>query len=188
MGFDPVSLAVIGLAGAATSAAGTLATGSATAAADAYQAQVAANNAKLAQQQSKLDIQSGEISAVNQGLKTKATVGSEKAQQGASGIDPNTGSAVAVRSGTSEMGMIDALTIRSDAAKKAYADEVTAQSDTEQGVLDTYAGQSAETGSEIGAAGSLLSGAATVGNNYIKLQNATTASPTMGLAGIGAIS
>jgi hypothetical protein len=173
MGIDPVSLAIIGGIGAATSAAGTLATGSATSAADSYQAQVAANNAKLATQQSKLDIQSGEIAAVNQGLKTKATVGSEKAQQGASGIDTDTGSAVAVRAGTSEMGMLDALTIRSNATKKAYADEVTAQSDTEQGVLDTYAGESAMTGAEIGATGSLLSGASTVGGNYLKLQQST---------------
>ena len=82
MGIDPVSLAVIGLAGAATSAAGTYATGQATAEADSYQAAVAANNAKLAQQQGKLDIQSGEIQAVDSGLKTKAAVGTEKAQQG----------------------------------------------------------------------------------------------------------
>ena len=172
MGIDPVSLAVIGAVGAATTAAGTLATGQSTAAADAYQAQVAANNAKLAQQQGKLDIQSGEIAAVDQGLKTKAAVGTEKAQQGASGIDVNTGSAPAVRAGTAETGMLDALTIRSNAAKKAYADEVTAQSDTAQGVLDTFAGQSAQTGADIGAAGTLLSGASTVGGNYAKLQNA----------------
>lgn len=172
MGIDPVSLAVIGGIGAATTAVGTLAAGSSTAAADSYKAAVAANNAQLATQQSKLDIQSGEIAAVNQGLKTKAAVGQEKAAQGASGIDVNTGSAAAVRAGTAETGMLDALTIRSNAAKKAYADEVTAQSDTEQGVLDTYAGQSAETGAELGAAGTLLSGASTVGNNYAKLQNA----------------
>ena len=73
------------------------------------------------------------------------------------------------------------MTTRSDAAKKAYSDEVTAQSDTEQGVLDTFAGQSAVTGSEIGAAGTLLSGASTVGVNYAKMQNA--ANP-----GVGAVS
>lgn len=173
MGIDPVSLAVIGAVGAGVSAGGGLFAGSSTAAADAYQAQVAANNAKLATQQSKLDIQSGEIAAVNQGLKTRAVVGSQKAQQGASGIDVNSGSAPNVRAGTATMGMVDALTIRSNAVKKSYADEVQAQSDTEQGVLDTFAGNSAVTGSEIGAAGTLLSGASTVGSNYAKLQNVT---------------
>jgi hypothetical protein len=181
MGIDPVSLAVIGGIGAATSAAGTLATGSATAASDAYQAQVAANNAVLAKQQSKLDIESGEVAAVNQGLKTRAKVGSEKAQQGASGIDPNTGSAVDVTAGTAQLGMLDALTIRSNSAKKAYADEVQANSDTAQSQLDTFAGETAQTGAEIGAAGTLLSGASTVGANYAKLKNLTNPGFVSGL-------
>ena len=75
------------------------------------------------------------------------------------------------------MGMLDALTIRSNAAKKSFADEVTAQSDTSQGVLDTFAGQSAETGADIGAAGSLL-GASTVGTHFAKLQNAANGGAT----------
>jgi hypothetical protein len=178
----PTALAGAGPAGTAVSAIGSLVTGSSTAAADAYQAQVAANNAKLSQQQGTLDIQSGEIAAVNQGLKTKAAVGSEKAQQGASGIDVDSGSAADVQAGTAQTGMVDALTIRSNAAKKAYSDEVSAQSDTEQGVLDTFAGQSAQTGSEIGAAGTLLSGASTVGSNFLKLQNTTGgSSPSSGI-------
>jgi hypothetical protein len=172
MGIDPISLAVIGAVGAATTAYGSYESGQATAASDSYQAQVAENNATLAKQQSKLDIQSGEIAAVDQGLKTKATIGSQKAQQGASGIDVNSGSAADVRAGTSEMGMVDVSTIRSNAAKKAYADEVTANSDTAQGQLDTMGASSAETGADIGAAGTLLSGASTVGSNYVKLQNA----------------
>ena len=165
----PLAL-VAGIGGAALSAAGSIESGNATQEADSYQAQVAANNAKLAQQQGKLDIQSGEIAAVNQGLKTKAAVGQEKAAQGSSGIDVNTGSAVAVRAGTASTGMLDALTIRSNAAKKSYSDEVQAQSDTAQGVLDTFAGEQAQTAGDIGAATSLLSGASTVGGNYLKYQ------------------
>jgi hypothetical protein len=177
-------LAIAGLAGSAISAVGTLFSGSSTAAADAYQAQVAANNAKIATQQSKFDIQAGEIQAVNQGLKTKATVGQQKAAQGASGIDVNSGSAVDVRAGTASRGVLDTLTIRSNAAKKAYSDEVTATSDTAQGQLDTFAGETATTGSEIGAAGTLLSGASTVGANYAKLQNSVGS----GAAGTGFVS
>ena len=156
--------------------------GSATAASEAYQAQVAANNAKIAQQQSKLDIQSGEIAAVDQGLKTKTAVGQEKAAQGASGLDVNTGSAADVRAGTAETGLVDVSTIRSNASKKAYEDEVTATSDTAQSQLDTFAGAQATEGADIGAAGTLLSGASTVGANYLKLQNSTGASsPASGI-------
>lgn len=170
MGIDPVSLAVIGGVGAAVSAGGQLASGQATSEAYAYKAQVAANNAAIARQKGVQDIQAGEIAAVNQGLKTRAKVGSQKAQQGAAGVDVNTGSAADVRAGTEELGMLDALTIRSNAANKAWSDEVQAQSDTAQGQLDTMAGEQAETAGYIGAAGTLLSGASTVGGNYAKWQ------------------
>lgn len=131
-----------------------------------YKAQVAANNAAIKKQQATMDMQSGEIAAVNQGLKTRAKVAGEKAQQGAAGIDVNTGSAVDVRAGTEELGMLDALTIRSNAAKKAWSDEVDASSLEAQSELDKSAGEQAETAGAIGAAGSLLSGASTVGGNY----------------------
>lgn len=198
MGIDPVSLmamsAVVGLAGSGVAAAGAHEAGQATAASDAYQAQVATNNAALAQQQGKLDIQSGEIAAVNQGLKTRAAVGQQKAAQGASGIDVNTGSAAAVRAGTAETGMLDSLTIRSNAAKKAYADEVQANSDTAQGQLDLMGAEQAKTAGDVAAAGDLLSGVSTVGSSYAKFQTGFGgtggggAAPTMGLNGLPAIS
>jgi hypothetical protein len=179
MGFDPVSLAAIaGLAGAATSAVGAYTTGQANSANATYQAQVAANNAQIAQQNAKMDIQSGEVAAVNQGLKTRAAVGTEKANQGAAGIDVNGPSASDVRAGTQSMGMLDALTIRSDAAKQAYAQEVAATSDTAQGeLLTAQAGQDVTAG-DLSAGGTLLSGASTVGSNWAKFQLNNGVSPT----------
>lgn len=166
-----VPLLVAGAIGTAMSAAGQIEAGQATANADAYKAQVAANNAAIARQNATLDIQSGEIAAVNSGLKTRAKVGQEKAAQGASGIDVNTGSAAMVRAGTEELGMMDALTIRSNAAKKAWTDQVEATSDTAQSQLDTMAGEQAETAGTIGGISSLLSGASSVGGNYAKWQS-----------------
>jgi hypothetical protein len=137
----------------------------------AYQAQVAQNNAAIAQQNAKLDIQAGETAAVNQGLKTRAAVGTARANQGASGVDPNTGSASAVQAGQQEIGYLDALTLRSDAAKKAYGQEVAATSDTAQaGLEELEAGQAQEAGT-IGEVGTLLSGASTVGTNFANMQN-----------------
>ncbi len=186
MGFDPVTMAVIGITGAATSAYGSYESGQANSKAAAYQAQVAANNAIIAQQNAKMDIQAGETAAVNSGLKTRATVGSEKATQGAAGIDVNTGSAPMVRAGTAEMGMLDALTIRSNAAKKAYGEEVAATSDTAQSQLDTMQSEQAKTAGDIGAAGTLLSGASTVGSNYLKFQgNYGTAGSAGNIGGTG---
>jgi hypothetical protein len=165
----PVALAA-GIAGSAVSAYGAYESGQANSAAAAYQSAVAANNAQIAQQNSRLDIQAGETASFNQGLKTRAAVGQEKAAQGASGIDVNTGSAPAVRAGTAQMGMLDALTIRSNAAKEAYGQEVQATSDTAQSQLDTMESEQASTAGDIGAVGSLLNGVSTVGGNWAKFQ------------------
>lgn len=162
--------AVAGLAGAGLSAASAYSSSEAQSAQAAYQAQVAKNNATIASQDAKLDIQAGETAAVNKGLQTRAQVGQEKAAQGASGIDVNSGSAVDVRAGQASMGMLDALTIRSNASKAAYAKEVEANSNTAQGkLMQAESTQEAEA-APIGALGSLLSGASSVGGNWAKYQ------------------
>lgn len=190
MGVDPVSLgfmavsAAAGIAGSATAAEGQRESGRATQQAEAYQAQVATNNAAIAETNAREDIQAGEVAATNVGLKTKAAVGSEIAQQGAGGIQVNSGSAADVRAGTAEIGMLDALTVRSNSAKQAYGERVTAASDTAQGVLDTMQGTAAEKAGEIGADATLLSGASTVAGNFAKWQ--TQFGPKGSTAPIGA--
>jgi hypothetical protein len=164
-------LAVIGMAGAAVSAFGTYEQGQAQSAAAAYQAQVAQNNANIARQNASMESQAGEIAVTNQGLKTRATVGKEKAYAGTSGVTTGAGSEEAVQGGTRMMGMLDALTTRSNAVKKAWASEVQATSDEAQSKLYDFQSETSAIGGDIGAAGSLLSGASTVGGNFIKWQN-----------------
>lgn len=171
MGFDAVTLGLMAV-GAGVSAYGKYEQGQATSAAASYRAQVADNNAKIARQNAGLDIQAGEIAATNKGLQTRATVGKEKAYAAASGVDVAGGSTADVRAGTAQMGMLDSLTIRSDAAKKAYSDEVQATSYEAQAGLDRMESEQAKTAGDIGAFGTLLSGASTVGGNYLKWQNA----------------
>lgn len=202
MGFDPATMAAVGvgtsLVGSIFNAEGQEKSGEAkaleakakvqqlqsAAAASAYQAQVADNNAALATQDSKLITESGEVATTNEGLKTRAQVGSQKAQQGASGIDVNSGSAADVRAGTAAVGMLDALTIRSNASKAFYAKEVEANSDTAQAGLLRMESQSdlqgaslaeqgvglAEDSGDLAATGTLLSGVSTVGTSYEKYQ------------------
>jgi hypothetical protein len=172
MGFDPGSLLlgsmVLGGLGTATSAAGKVSAGYAKSQNAAYQSQVAANNAAIAQQDATLEIQAGEIAAVNQGLKTRARIGSERATMGAAGIDVNSGSAVDVQAGTAELGMLDALTVRSDAAKRAYRKSVEAVSDTAQSQLLAAQSEQEKTAGWLGAGETLLSGASTVGGSWAK--------------------
>lgn len=201
MGIDPGSMMLMSMAvgaiGTATSAVGAEASAEgqqrqalATAQVNSYKAQVAENNAAIARQKGVMDIQAGEIAAVNQGLKTRAKVGSEKAQQGAAGIDVNSGSAADVRAGTEELGMLDSLTIRSNAAKKAWSDEVDAGSNEAQAQLDRMAGSNAlvagdmaAEGIRIGGAGSMLSQASTVGGNYARWQTGFGGSSIGGAGG-----
>jgi hypothetical protein len=163
----PVML-VAGVAGAGLSAAGTYGSMEAASKNAAYQAQVAANNATIAMKNAAMDTQSGEIAASNQGLKTRAAVGKTLAQQGASGVDVNTGSAPKVRAAESELGALDAMTIRSNAAKKAYSDTVAATSDTAESQLLTSESDQAATAAPISALGNFLGSASSVGGNFGK--------------------
>lgn len=151
-------------------AVGAVQSGYAKSEAASYRSQVAANNAKLAEEDATREMQAGEVAAFNRGLKTRAQVGSQKAAQGASGIDVNTGSAVDVRVGTEELGMLDALTIRSDATKRAYAKQVEAHNYTVQSELEEAEAEQAVTAGWISGAGTLLSSASSVGGNWGKYQ------------------
>lgn len=175
----PLALAA-GIAGTGISAYGALQSGAAGARAASYQAAVAANNSEIARRNAVMDIQAGETAAVNKGLQTRAKVGAEKVAQGAGGIDVNTGSAADVRAGTAEIGMLDALTLRSDAAKRAYSQQVAATSFDAQGQLDTMKADQSQTAGMIGAAGTLLSGASTVGRDFAKFQGKFGPTETIG--------
>lgn len=175
MGFDPVSLAIIGVAGAATSAAGTYGQYQAQSKNAAYQAQVAANNAQIAKQNEELEMQAGSQQVTNNEMKTRAAVAKTKTGQAAGGIDVNSGSAVDVRSGEAETGMLDALTIRTNAARRAYGYAVQSTSDTaESGLLASESKQASEA-APFAAAGSLLSGASSVGSKYAQFSMASDA-------------
>lgn len=174
MGFDPASLAIMGMVtgalGTGVSAFGASQAADAKAKAAAYQSQVAANNAKIAQQDATLEIQAGEAVATNIGMKTRAKVGSQKANQGASGIDVNTGSAVDVRAGTEAIGVMDEVNARAEGVKRAWAKEVEAQSATAQSQLLQSESEQDKTAGEFAVAGTLLSGASSVGGSWSKYQ------------------
>ena len=155
---------ILGAGGASTSA-------QATAQADYYQAQVAANNAQIASQNATATMGAGELTATNSGLQARAKLGTMTASMGANGVDVNTGSNAAVRAGADQTSMLDALTIRSNAARQAYGYQVQATSDTAQGQLDPMAGDNAEKAGSINAQTSLLSGASSVGRAFASYQN-----------------
>jgi hypothetical protein len=172
---DPISMiaigsAVAGVAGAGVSAAGSYNAMQAQSANAAYQAQVAQNNAKIAAMNETLEIQSGEQAAAIGALKTRAAVGNIKAAQAGAGIDVNRGSAVDVRAGATEVGALDALTIRSNYARKAYGYATAATSDIAQAGLFTAESEQAAAAGPLAATGSLLSGISTAGSKFAQFQ------------------
>lgn len=136
-----------------------------------FQSEVASQNQQIANMNAQQTTQVGEAQTEQQQQKTKATVGAIEAAQGASGIDVNTGSAVDVRSSASELGELDALTIRSNAARTAYGFEVNAQNQGAESQLLSQESEQAEIGGGLSGFGSLLSGVSQGSRNYLAWQS-----------------
>lgn len=162
-----VSLGVAAVAGTGISAYGQYQSGKAEKNAAEYNAQIAEQNAEIATQKAKWATQIGEQDVSQSQLKTRAEIGGIEANQGASGVRIDSGSSQDVRQSAREMGMLDALTIRSNAARQAYGYMTEEASDKAQAKLDRYAGKSAETAGKIKAATTLIGGAGDTYSNFI---------------------
>lgn len=153
------SLAAIGLVGGATNAYGQMQQASANAATQNYNAQVADNNSAIATQEAAWAGEEGDQAASNSELATRSKVGGIIANQGASGVEVGSGSFQDVQKSASEVGMLDAMTIRSNAARQAYGYQVQATSETGQAALDRYAAKNDLEAGKIKSAGTILGSA-----------------------------
>lgn len=176
---DPATLALIATIGsAAVGGIGAIEQGRAASQAAAYSAQVQANNAKIAQQNAEFKGAEGETNAAASQMKTRQQVAAIAASQAANGIDINNGSAVGVRQSAAELGELDAINIRSNAAREAYGFQTQAASDTAQSVLDKSASKNDMTAGIIGGASTFLSGAGNAASNFAKFQQTKSFDPT----------
>lgn len=114
------STVVMGVA-AGMSAYGSYQSSKANKAATAYQAGVSANNAQIAQWQAQDALQRGATAEQQQRLRTAQLKGSQRARLAASGVALDYGSALNILEDTDYMGEQDALTVRNNAAKEAWA-------------------------------------------------------------------
>jgi hypothetical protein len=172
MGFTPAAYAAIATAviAAGTSAYSVESSNAAASANAAYQAQVAKNNQAVANANAQFASQRGEALTNQQQLKTRAAVGAIKAQQAADNIDTDSGSAVDVRSSAEQLGQLDALTVRSNAAREVYGFQTQGVNFSAQaGLLESESDQAVNAGN-LGAASSLLGGAASTSGMAAKFQ------------------
>lgn len=131
-----------------------------------YNAGVAGINAGQAEQSSTFAAQAGEADVGIQQQKTRALISGTVADQAGAGIDVHTKSAVDVRASEAEKGMQDALTIRSQAAQKAYGFQVEEASDLgKQALLKSQASSDLVAG-KMNASATMINGYAQAGNSF----------------------
>ncbi len=155
-----MAAAIMGLAGGVASAYGQIAQSKAAASAAKFNATVSEENAQIATQKAAWAGEEGDQAASKSEMGTAAAAGHIKASQGASGVEVGTGSFADVDKSVKEIGMLDALTIRSNAARQAYGYQTEAYSDKAQTELDQFSAKNDAIAGKIGAASTLLSSGA----------------------------
>lgn len=165
------TLATIGtyasLASAVVGGLGAIQQGRASSASAKYNAAVALNNQNIAEQNATREGQEGEAAVAQQQQKTRAEVGQLEANIGANGLE-NSGSAASVLNSATQIGQLNALTIRSNATKQAYGYKNAALSYGAEAGLDKSTAKNDSTAGFIGGGSTILSGAGNAALTYGK--------------------
>lgn len=159
------------VAGVGLGAYGAISSADAASASAKFNAATAAQNQQIATQNANLAEAAGEQQAGMAQQKTRAEVGAIKASQAASNVDVNSGSAVDVQSSAADLGELNAITIRSNAAKQAYGYETQSTGYQDQSNLDTSQAANATTAGGITAGSTILGGVGSAGSNYANFLN-----------------
>lgn len=163
------SLGATALSGA-VGAYGAVQQGKAASEAAKYNSAVEGQNAAISTQNANIAEQSGEALAGIQGQKTKMAVGQAIAGQGASGVGLDSGSFAGVKDSMKEIGSIDSMTIRSNAARDAYGYRVKSKSEEGQSALSAFEAANDTKAGGINAASTFLGSTGTAASNYQKYQ------------------
>lgn len=177
MGLETAAL-VATIGSTAMSAVGAIQQGNAASAAAGYNAKVAAQNAELARQNAAFAGAQGEQNVAAVGAENKARLAAIEAQQAASGVDVGSGSFSQVRQSASKLGMLNALNIRSEAARRAYGFQTEATNYDAQSRLSKSQAKSAKIGGYLSAGGAILGG---VGKGIDAYQDYLNSTDTVGL-------
>lgn len=159
--------------GGGVKAIGQIQEGRAESEAASYNAEIAALNAATATKNAQFAGQIGEQSTYAEGMKTREQVGGIKANQAASGIDVNVGSAPLVRESAKEVGEQNALNAREAAMRSAYGNYQQAAADTTQASLDTAEAKQYSKAGNINAMSTLVNTASNPFLGYLQGKSIT---------------
>lgn len=124
-----------------------------------YEAGIYEQDADIAAGQATDAIDRGRQAEGRQRTVTKQTVGAQRAQMAASGIDLGVGSASDVQEDTARIGELEALTIRNNAKREAYGYEVQAMDLRSRATLARMGGATTAASLRNQSYGTLLNGA-----------------------------
>jgi len=160
--------AIASLAAAGISAVGMIQQGNQSKALGEYNAKVAENTAQQQQWAAEDAAARGQIAEDQQRTRTRQILGAQRAAFGAAGSDLTDQSTVNVLSDTARAGELDALTIRSNAAREAWGFQNAATDSLSQAAASRFQGRAAQQAGWLSAGGTLLSGAS---NSYTQYRN-----------------
>lgn len=148
----------MGMIGAVIGAVGSIVQGMAAASQAKYQAAVAENNAIISEQNAVYELQAGQVEEQSKLMEVNQILGEAETGYAASGVDPTSGSPIRVLRSTSAIGGLDALTIRDNAARRAYGYRAEGVNFKAQAGLYRMQAQSSMIGGILGGLGQLASG------------------------------
>lgn len=157
--------------GAGMSAMGAYNQASAQKATLGYEAAVAQNNATVSDYQAQQALLIGAQQEQQSRLQTAQMFGTQRASMAANGIDLGQGTATDILTTTKHMGEVDALTIRDNAARQAWAAKVQAQNYLNNAAADRASASAINP--TIAGLTSLIGGATGVAKSWYAGQSAT---------------
>lgn len=125
-----------------------------------YQSAVYSEDAAMAATRAADALSRGKVAGEESDLKTKETIGAERAAIAAGGADVNTGSAAEVQASTKYIGALDKITIENNAQREAYGYQVEESNLSQQGKLAMASASQEAAGLRMQSYGTLLTGAA----------------------------
>lgn len=152
----------------ALGAAGQVQQAQATSAAAKYNAQVGEMNAVLSERRARDAIMRGQAEEQRKRQEVSAIKGKQVAAMAANGVDLSFGSPLDTIVDTAVLGELDALTIRTNAARESYDYKVDAVNKRASAALERSKAQSALTSGYLSAAGTVLTGAGKGYESYRK--------------------
>lgn len=172
IGAMAVGSMVAGAVGSGVSAYGAYEQGKAQKYSYQYQAAVAKNNQDIAKANASYIRASGETEATIKGVAQRQQMGQIVAKEAASGLDINSGTPERVRESQASVNSFDQMMIRSNAERAAYGSEIEAANQANQRTIDITAGDEASRAGALNAFTSLVGGASSVSDKWLKFSQA----------------